>query len=100
MKFISELNMADPADAAEMKRHVFGQHYATDLRGRPIEASSIDAMVVNGRHPDRVEAHCQALGKASGADAEKAERARLDKLRAQASRSREQHADALSGETI
>jgi len=77
MKFISELNVNDPADAEEMRRHVFGQHYRTDAKGNPIEACALTPEYVK-LHPDRGEAHCQAVRKQWGEKAEAYERKRLN----------------------
>jgi hypothetical protein len=77
MKFISELNVKDPADAEEMRRHVFGRHYRVDAKGKPMEACALTAEYVK-QHPDRGEAHCLAVRKQYGEKAEEHERKRLN----------------------
>jgi len=61
-KFISELNMKDPADREQMTRYVFGQNYRKDAKGNPIEESAMTPEYAK-KHPDRALAHCRAIEK-------------------------------------
>ena len=103
-KFISELNLKDPQDVAEMARHVFGDHYPTDSKGRPVERGrGSPHQLKSERHPDSANAHYEAVGKYKGAAAELREREKYgaevpDDLRARAQEeiARKQHREVMA----
>lgn len=78
MKFISELDLSNPNDAEEMRRHTFGTNYRQDASGQPLEQGRGSAIqFASGKHADSTEAHLRAVEKNEGAAAAKAERERI-----------------------
>ncbi len=76
-KFISELDLTDPADREEMNRHVFGTNYRKDKNGKPIENDrGGPSQRVEGVHRDTIEQHYFFIGKTEGPEAEVRARAK------------------------
>ena len=62
-RFISELDLLDPADQHEMNKHVFGANYEKDRNGNPIDRWPLSEWSLrNGKTGfDRIAQHIKAI---------------------------------------